>query len=242
MDSDYVTYRFELTNREIEFRVKTCPVEVSDEKYPAWTKLSYKQCRCCPLKETDCDHCPAATRISGAFEAFADRQSIARAKVTVITSERQYYEECDLQVGINSLVGLMMATSGCPVLKELGAMASFHIPFCSTRETLRRTVSSYLIKQYFKHRKGEPADWDMTRLKELYGELEGLNQDFSRRIETAVTNDALSNAIIMFFATSVVVASSLDEQLARHEDYLTNSPNTPAPPERPSLPLVRSSS
>lgn len=46
------------------------------------------------------------------------------------------------------LMGLMMATSGCPVLQEIGAMASFHIPFCSTRETLDRTVGSYLTKQF----------------------------------------------------------------------------------------------
>jgi len=30
----------------------------------------------------------------------------------------------------------------------------------------------------------------------------------------------------MFFATSVVVASSLDEQLAKHQSYLTNTEKT----------------
>lgn len=225
MDSEHVVYRFELKDREIEFNVATRPGQTDkEEKHPEWAHLGHKQCACCPLKEADCAYCPAATRINEIIEAFADSPSIEQVKVTVTTAERSYFEDCDLQVGINSLMGLMMATSGCPVLKELGAMASFHIPFCTTRETLHRTVGSYLIKQYFKQLKGEEPDWELVHLKELYGVLEGLNQDFSKRIQDSITNDALSNAVIMFFATSVVVADSLDKQLARHQDYLTNAP------------------
>ncbi|MGZ0707244.1 DUF6901 family protein [Coraliomargarita sp. W4R53] len=241
MDSEHVIYRFELKDREVAFNVATrpglvrdggCPSESEDpesehpeSEHPQWARLGYKQCKCCPLKESDCAYCPAAARINEVMEVFADSQSIERVKVTVTAGERYYFEDCDLQVGINSLLGLMMATSGCPVLKELGSMASFHIPFCTTRETLHRTVGSYLVKQYFKHRRGEEADWEFKQLKELYGVLEGLNQDFSKRIQSFATSDAVSNAIIMFFATSVVVASSLEEQLAHYESYLTNSPS-----------------
>ncbi|MDP4694087.1 MAG: hypothetical protein NWS00_06020 [Opitutales bacterium] len=155
--------------------------------------------------------------------SFADNQSTERVKVTVTTEERNYFEECDLQVGLNSLMGLLMATSGCPVLKDLQAMASFHIPFCSTRETLHRTVGSYLIKQYFKQLRGEEPDWKLIHLKELYEVLEGLNRDFSKRVQSSISSDAISNAVIMFFATSVVVASSLEQQLQRHQSYLMNS-------------------
>lgn len=225
MGSSDVAYRFEFEDREVEFSVATRPAQVDEEaEHPEWARLGFKQCACCPLKEVDCAYCPAATRINKVMEAFADNTSIERVKVTVTTAERSYFEDCDLQVGINSLLGLMMATSGCPVLKELGAMASFHIPFCTTRETLHRTVGSYLIKQYFKELNGGDPDWELKHLKELYGVLEGLNQDFSKRIQASITSDAVSNAVIMFFATSVVVASSLDQQLARHQDYLTNAP------------------
>lgn len=158
----------------------------------------------------------------GLLDAFSDNKSAERVEVTVETPARNYSHACDLQVGINSLMGLMMATSGCPVLKELGAMASFHIPFCSTRETLHRTVGSYLTKQYFVQLEGGEPDWELKHLKELYDVLEVLNQDFSRRIQDSSSSDAVSNAVIMFFATSVVVASSLDEQLQRHQGFLTN--------------------
>jgi hypothetical protein len=224
MDSEHVVYRFELDDREVEFRVATRPGQIDDSgKHPEWARLGHKQCACCPLKESECAYCPAAARLNEVMEAFADRESIERVKVTVTTAERSYFEDCDLQVGVNSLIGLMMATSGCPILKELGAMASFHIPFCTTRETLHRTVGSYLIKQYFKQLEGGQPDWELTHLKELYGTLGGLNQDFSKRIQSSARSDAVSNAVIMFFATSVVVASSLDEQLVKHQSYLTNA-------------------
>lgn len=225
MASESVSYRFEFEDREVSFDVTTRPDKVDDStEYPEWARLGFNQCACCPLKEKDCTYCPAATRINEVLEAFADNTSIERVNVTVKTAERSYFENCDLQVGINSLMGLMMATSGCPVLNELGAMASFHIPFCATHETLHRTVGSYLIKQYFMQLGGGEPDWELKGLKELYGVLEGLNQDFSKRIQPFITSDAVSNAVIMFFATSVVVSSSLDQQLATHQKYLTNAP------------------
>ncbi len=224
MKSETVDYFFELKNREVRFEVETQPLELrSRGKHPKWAELGFNQCGCCPLKESDCQYCPVAIRINEVMEAFGNNQSIERVKVTVESSERTYYEECDLQVGINSLLGLLMATSGCPVLKELGSMASFHIPFCTTRETLQRTVGSYLIKQYFKQLEGKKPDWELLHLKELYDVLEGLNRDFSRRVDASISSDAISNAVIMFFATSVVVASSLEQQLKKHQTYLTNS-------------------
>jgi hypothetical protein len=224
--SGKVCYDFKLWDGdEVLFDVATEPHELTgDETYPDWARLGFEQCACCPLKEKDCAYCPAAKEINEVMRAFADRDSTETVQVTVKTAERSYYEECDLQVGINSLLGLIMATSGCPVLKPLGAMASFHIPFCTTRETLHRTVGSYLIKQYFRQREGEKPDWEMKELKALYDLLEGLNRDFSRRIQKSSVSDAVSNAVTMFFATSVVVASSLDQQLARHRNYLTNTP------------------
>lgn len=226
--SGNVRYSFKFNKaREIVFDVATEPHDLEYEpgEHPDWARLGFEQCACCPLREKDCRLCPAAVRINEVMEVFSGNDSTESVEVTVQTAERSYFEECDLQVGINSLLGLMMATSGCPVLKPLGAMASFHIPFCTTRETLHRTVGSYLIQQYFKQRKGDAPDWELKELKALYDVLEGLNRDFSKRIQASSCSDAVSNAVIMFFATSVVVSSSLDQQLARHQNYLTNTPD-----------------
>lgn len=223
MEDGNIRYIFDLENHAFTFDVETSAVDVSaDAEYPDWALLENQQCACCPLKSSDCNYCPSATRIYGLLEAFSDSQSTEQVKVTVETADRNYFQQCDLQVGINSLLGLMMATSGCPILKELGAMARFHLPFCSTRDTLNRTVGSYLMKQYFVQLEGGEPDWELKHLKEFYDVLEGLNQDFSKRIQASISSDAVSNAVIMFFATSVVVASSLDQQLQRHKQYLTS--------------------
>jgi len=221
-----VRYSFKLKNdRTVIFDVATEPSENRRESGdpPDWARLGFEKCACCPLRGNECTYCPAATRINEIMQAFESSDSTEKVEVTVETAERSYFEECDLQVGINSMLGLMMATSGCPVLKPLGAMASFHIPFCTTRETLHRTVGSYLIRQYFKQLEGGQPDWELKELKQLYHVLEGLNRDFSKRIRKSSRSDAVSNAAIMFFATSVVVSSSLEEQLARYQSYLTNT-------------------
>jgi hypothetical protein len=223
MNDGIVRYIFQLKDREVVFDVETKQRGVEQStNYPEWARLQHKQCACCPLKTSDCQYCPVATRIHGLVEAFAENKSTERVQVTVEASERHYYNDCDLQVGINSLMGLMMATSGCPVLQELKAMASFHIPFCSTRETLHRTVGSYLTKQYFVQLQGGEPDWELQQLKALYQVLEALNQDFSKRIQDSSSSDAVSNAVIMFFATSVVLVTSLDQQLQHHQDFLMN--------------------
>lgn len=223
MNDGIVRYIFQLKAREVVFDVETKQPGVEESTdYPEWARLQHKQCACCPLKTSDCQYCPVATRIHGLVEAFAENKSTERVQVTVEASERHYYNDCDLQVGINSLMGLMMATSGCPVLQELKAMASFHIPFCSTRETLHRTVGSYLTKQYFVQLQGGEPDWELQQLKALYQVLEALNQDFSKRIQDSSSSDAVSNAVIMFFATSVVLVTSLDQQLQHHQDFLMN--------------------
>lgn len=223
MNDGIVRYIFQLKDREVVFDVETKQRGVEEStNYPEWARLQHKQCACCPLKTSDCQYCPVATRIHGLVEAFAENKSTERVQVTVEASERHYYNDCDLQVGINSLMGLMMATSDCPVLQELKAMASFHIPFCSTRETLHRTVGSYLTKQYFVQLQGGKPDWELQQLKALYQVLEALNQDFSKRIQDSSSSDAVSNAVIMFFATSVVLVTSLDQQLQHHQDFLMN--------------------
>ncbi|MFP4069231.1 MAG: DUF6901 family protein [Verrucomicrobiota bacterium] len=224
MDDQHVRYIFEFEDRKVVFDADTKQHQAKEAgRYPEWARLGFKQCACCPLTTEDCAFCPVAIRISDLLEAFSNNRSTERVKVTVETAERNYYDETDLQVGLNSLMGLLMATSTCPILEKLGAMATFHIPFCTTRETLHRTVGSYLIQQYFKQLRGGKPDWELKELKKLYTELEGLNRDFSKRIQSGIQSDALSNAVTMFFATSVVVASSLEQQLHRHEKYLTNA-------------------
>jgi len=119
------------------------------------------------------------------------------------------------------MLGLQMATSGCPILEKLRGMATFHMPFCSFGETLYRTVSAYLTQQFFIHKEGGQADWDLDGLKAFYGNFETLNQDFSLRIRAIEESDAASNAIVMFFAASIVAAEAIEDDLSEYKDYFT---------------------
>ncbi len=222
-----IRYTYEVDGRTLRFEINISPEEgrnddgSSTTELPDWTRLGHEQCACCPLSTDTTSHCPAAVRLHEALEAFHNLNSINQIHLTVETSQRSYVHRCDLQSGLNSMIGLIMATSGCPVVGQLRSMATFHMPFCSFPETLYRSVSAYLVKQYFIQQEGGDPDWQLKGLKSFYDELESLNQAFSKRIQKIERSDAISNAMVMFFSTSIVAASAIDEQLGEYKDYFT---------------------
>ena len=225
---EIIRYTYQVDGKTLHFEINISPGETPADadspaaELPAWTRLGHEQCACCPLKTETTSHCPAAVRLNEALEAFRDLNSINPIHLTVETSQRSYVHECDLQSGLNSMIGLIMATSGCPVVSQLRSMATFHMPFCSFSETLYRSVSAYLVKQYFiQQEEGGDPDWQLDGLKSFYDELESLNQAFSKRIQEIERSDAISNAMVMFFSTSIVAASAIEEHLEEYKDYFT---------------------
>jgi hypothetical protein len=161
------------------------------------------------------------------LESFKDSTSIEKVRLSVVSNRRTYQQECDLQSALNSMLGLQLATSGCPILQKLRAMANFHMPFCTFAETLYRTVSAYLTQQFFVYKNGGAPDWDLHGLKAYYEDLEILNQAFSKRVQSIEQSDAAANAIVMFFAASIVVAETIDGGLREYEDYFTGKSSSP---------------
>lgn len=235
-DENTIKYVFRQGEEELVFTIETgkdvsgshLPIDIS-EPYPEWTKLESNQCPNCPLKKADCAHCPAAVRVHEVLETFKKSASIQKIDLSVITHRRIYNQQCDLQSALNSMLGLQMATSGCPILEKLRSMANFHMPFCSLGETLYRTVSAYLTQQFFIYKEGGDADWDLDGLKAFYQELETLNEAFSKRIQVLEQSDAASNAIVIFFATSIVLGDAIEDGLVEYKDYFTG--RSPLPPE-----------
>ena len=229
-----IKYVFGLGAEELIFTIdtgkgsqKSRPPIPIPQPYPEWTKLESSQCPNCPLKSAACAHCPAAVRVHEVLETFKDSTSVEQIKLSVVTNRRIYQQQCDLQSALNSMLGLQMATSGCPILEKLRVMANFHMPFCSFGETLYRTVSAYLTQQFFIYKDGGEADWDLAGLKTFYQELETLNQAFSTRIRAIEESDAASNAIVMFFAASIVVAEAIGDGLVEYKDYFTGKSAQP---------------
>jgi hypothetical protein len=217
-----IAYRFEFGNEapivyDLVLDGRTLSLQVDPVAWaaaPDWTRLDFYRCDACTLEPTARAHCPVAVNLNQAATRFCAEVSIKRVKVTVTTVERTYYKETSLQNGLYSLFGLIMATSGCPVLDFLKPMARFHLPFASMDETVMRTTSMYLLGQYFAVKRGEPFDQEFKGLDEHYRKVARLNRSFSKRISRITRGDAEHNAINILhnFAcmTTLVLENNLD--------------------------------
>jgi len=197
-----------------------------NEDSAAWTSLSYHKCENCPLKSADHPHCPVALDIEGVADKFSALLSWKQAEVWVHTEERSYHKTCDLQTGLRSMLGLMMALSMCPVLSQLKPLASSHLPFATFQETVSRVVGNYLMRQFINDKQGAEADWSLTELKSMYKELVTVNFSMLERIRAACEEDANMNAISIFFSMSSIVNMALEEQLDEMEEHFIASKTT----------------
>lgn len=180
---------------------------------PPWVALDYHRCENCPLAPGTTRRCPPAADLLKILEAFRQIPSTARAAVYVTTTERTYVRRCDVQTGLGSLLGLVMATSGCPILSRMQPMARTHLPFASIEETIYRTASAYLLEQYFVARRGGSPDFELAGLRDLYEQLYTVNSCFAQRVRAAAEQDASLNAITQLFSLGTLVSMSLDEKL-----------------------------
>lgn len=187
--------------------------ETAPTPLPEWTLLEFQQCPNCPLGADRTANCPAAADLAPTIGAFANIISYAEARVEVETPERTISRDCQVQQALNSLVGLIMATSACPILGRMRSLARTHLPFATIEETLLRSVGSYLVGQLVLLQQGGSPDWQLTGLKAHYAELELLNRAFKRRVNAAAKQDAVLNAVSTWGVLSTGVGISLEDQL-----------------------------
>ncbi len=178
-----------------------------------WTQLDYRQCANCPLSKQEHTYCPVAVDIEEVAERFKNILSFEVADVRVVTEARNYQKKCDIQSGLKSLLGLIMASSSCPTLSEFKPMAIYHLPFATVEETIYRVTGAYLLKQYFLNKEGTKPDLELIGLEKFYKDLQQVNKDFMKRIRAASQSDANLNAINILLSLSSVVALTLDDRL-----------------------------
>jgi hypothetical protein len=200
-----------------------------DDQKPraAWTRLDFHQCPVCPLAGSKWQHCPAAADVEPIIGRFKSTPSYERAHVEVETPERTFRKLSDVQTGLRSLFGLVMATSGCPVLSRFKGLAHFHLPFATVDETLFRTTSAYLIKQYFLARQGASPDLALAGLDQQYRDVYEINRYLSYRFLAASEMDANVNAVGTFASISQEVSFSVQDQLKALKEKLLPEPNEP---------------
>lgn len=182
---------------------------------PKWTELTNNQCSNCPLDKKEHSHCPAALDMDEVMRDFQKLPSHTKANVRVVTPDREYVKRVGLEEGVRALMGLIMATSGCPILGSLKANARMHLPFASSQEFILRSASMYLMRQYFVAKEGGEPDWEFKGLVKMNEQLQLVNHAFWQRTIAAFQNDSNSKALLSFFSMSSSVSSSLDAQLKK---------------------------
>jgi hypothetical protein len=182
---------------------------------PKWTRLEHQQCSNCPLNKDAYSHCPAAVDLHRVIEDFQGLPAFKKVQVSVRTPDREYAKVVGLEEGLRALLGVIMATSACPVLGKLKPMAQQHLPFATNQEFILRAVSLYLARQYFNFREGRHADWELKGLVRLFQQLQLVNQAFWQRIHDTCEGDSNLKAFLTFFSMASSMTYSLETQLQK---------------------------
>jgi len=161
---------------------------------PEWTRLEYQKCANCPLGPEK-SHCPVAVNLAHLVDEFKYSTSYDKTWCVVEGPERTYAQETSVQNSLASVMGMIMVTSGCPILDELRPMVRFHLPFATALESVYRIISMYLLSQLFAMKGGEEPDWDLEKLGELYQQIAKVNKGLWNRLSKASSFDANVNAV-----------------------------------------------
>jgi len=181
---------------------------------PDWTVLSTSQCSCCKLDREIVGYCPVAVNIADLVSSFNDILSHESCTVSCTTSERTVSKRTIVQDGLSSIMGIIMATSGCPTMDVLRPMARFHLPFATVDESLFRSVSFYLLRQFFIEKENGKGDFQLKKTKQYWGQIEKVNEGILKRIQHATELDADRNAIVILNCLAQILNMEVDEELS----------------------------
>ena len=185
------TFEFQLERKSLEL-IGNIP-----EKLPSWTQLGFHICKHCPLSVDEQPYCPIASNLVGIVSSFQGIPSYEKMHVKVITDERIISHNTTAQIGISSMMGFVMATSGCPHTAFFKPMARFHLVLASDEETAYRATSMYLLSQYFINKEGRKADLELTGLMAIYKNIQIVNIAIAERLRAAAKEDSSVNALIL---------------------------------------------
>jgi hypothetical protein len=188
---------------------------------PLWALLSYEKCEHCPLNEQEHAYCPIAANLASVVEEFRNFLSHERVSVTVVCEERAYGKETTVQGGLSPMLGIIMTTSGCPVMEQLKPMVRFHLPFASLDETIFRGVTMYLLAQYFRQQDGKSATLSLEGLVPIYADVGKVNRDFAKRMRAAAKKDANVNALVNLDVFASMMTFAAEDTLNRLRPYFS---------------------
>jgi hypothetical protein len=215
-----IRYRFDLpdgSQKSLDFTFDAADFRLTNALPPAppfWTALKFNQCANCPLDAARHQHCPAALQMVSAIEPLKALVSFDEVGVTVTQEERTIHADTTAQQAMSSVLGLIMATAGCPWTDRLRPMARFHLPFASELETVYRSVCMFLLAREMAG--GGGAD-GYEALRALYENLHLVNRGMSRRLGAAAQTDPARNAMALLDAYTTLLPAALESSLEELE-------------------------
>ena len=165
-------------------------------------------------------------------ESFKNRLSHEVVDVTIRTPNRSYQKRASMQEVVSSLMGLHMASGGCPILDKLRPMVATHLPFATIEETLYRTVSMYLLAQYFRSKRGQTPDWEMQDLVSDCEDYTMVNLAFGKRILNITTSDASLNALASLDCFAGLTGMSISQNFLDEMEILFAAYLKQVPPSK----------
>ncbi len=214
--SSEITYRFLTPDGEkicvmLSFDDDTYRI-INDEDIdrPEWARLENHKCENCPLG-AEVEWCPAALVMAQIVPKFRSYYSYEKVVVEVQTPSRKISANTTFQKALASLMGLALATSGCPRTRFLRPMARFHLPFSDEQETVFRSLSTHLLKSYVENQQsGEFREVDFDGLRESYKQVSIVNGFLADRVRSAVEEDAAINAVVTLDLFAAITPSDTD--------------------------------
>ncbi|MFQ6607658.1 MAG: hypothetical protein ACE5EE_03865 [Fidelibacterota bacterium] len=220
----YYKYIFVFENgREVPFEVNLNPetlqyIPSGNQEIPSWARFNHLPCELCIEYHEKMDYCPIAVNIAEVIDAFQDVYSYDTVDVTVETVDRVYFKEnISTQRAVSSLLGIIMVTSGCYDLDKLRPLVKYHLPFATIDETIFRSVSMYLLAQYFRYKKNLKPDWEMNELVEIYKRIDSINANLCKRLQMACDKDSSLNAVVVLDVFAKMIPMSIEDTLVDFE-------------------------
>lgn len=183
------------------------------QELPSWTVLGHHQCPNCPLSHEKNPHCPLAIHLVNTVNQFKGKLSFNEIHLNVVTQERIFSQMTTLQNALSSLMGLVSATSGCPLTAPFRPMARFHLPLATHEETIYRATSMYLLAQYFHRKNNDFADLELAGLTEIYENIHLVNTSFAMRLQDAEDVDSTLDAVILLDSFAKVLPGQIEDTL-----------------------------
>ncbi len=199
---------FPVTIDPISQQINICP-----RVAPGWARLGYHQCPPCPLRCTEHPFCPVALSIVDLVTTFKDIASHVTCTVTCISPERTVTKQTVVQEGLASILGLLMAISGCPIMDFFKPLAQFHLPFASVDESIFRIVAGYMLRQYYRKDGAIDDRLFLDDIRNHYALVKQVNKGILKRIQSITDLDADKNAIVTLSSLGQILEMEIDANL-----------------------------